>query len=163
MEEFLPSFPNAWGRITWRDMLCITPLKAGLPVRVRQLFSFCRCGKWSCYSYKFKFFIGRGGDGGRRSKFWFRKDCWTFLGQITFPPHPLPLVTDKAETTTCFSISATSTGNTALRAEANRSLEGTQLQLHFLISLEFSLVENYNTRFIKKFSQLKQWHAILSL
>ena len=29
-------------------------------------------------------------------------------------------------------------GNTALRAEANRSLEGTQLQSHFLISLEFS-------------------------
>ena len=40
MEEFLPSFPNAWGRITWRDMLCITPLKAGLPVAVRQLFWF---------------------------------------------------------------------------------------------------------------------------
>ena len=33
-------------------------------------------------------------------------------------------------------------------------MEGTQLQSHFLISLEFSLVENYNTRFIKKFSQL---------
>ena len=45
-------------------------------------------------------------------------------------------------------------GNTALRAEANRSLEGTQLQSHFLIFLESSLVENYNTRFIKKFSQL---------
>ena len=45
-------------------------------------------------------------------------------------------------------------GNTALRVEANRSLEGTQLQSHFLISLEFSLVENYNTRFIKKLSQL---------
>ena len=45
-------------------------------------------------------------------------------------------------------------GNTALREEENRSLEGTQLQSHFLISPEFSLVENYNTRFIKKFSQL---------
>ena len=33
-------------------------------------------------------------------------------------------------------------------------MEGAQLQSHFLISLEFSLVENYNTRFIKKFSQL---------
>ena len=40
MEEFLPSFPNARGRITWRDMLCMTALKAGLPVAVRQLFSF---------------------------------------------------------------------------------------------------------------------------
>ena len=40
MEEFLPSFPNAPGRITWRDMLCMTALKAGLPVAVRQLFSF---------------------------------------------------------------------------------------------------------------------------
>ena len=33
---------------------------------------------------------------------------------------------------------AISAGNTALRAEANRSLEGTQLQSHFLISLELS-------------------------
>ena len=40
MEEFLPSFPNALGRITWCDMLCMTALKAGLPVAVRQLFSF---------------------------------------------------------------------------------------------------------------------------
>ena len=40
VEEFLPSFPNARGRITWRDMLCMTPLKAGLPVAVRQLFPF---------------------------------------------------------------------------------------------------------------------------
>ena len=23
---------------------------------------------------------------------WFRKDCWTFLWQITSPPHPLPPV-----------------------------------------------------------------------
>ena len=45
-------------------------------------------------------------------------------------------------------------GNTALRAVANRSLAGTQLQSHFLIFLESSLVENYNTRFNKKFSQL---------
>ena len=58
---------------------------------------------------------------------------------------------------------ATGAENTALRAEANESLEGNQLESHFLISLEFSLVENYNTRFIKKFSQLKQWHEILSL
>ena len=42
MEEFLPSFPNALGRITWRDILCMTPVKAGLAVAVRQLFSFCR-------------------------------------------------------------------------------------------------------------------------
>ena len=40
MEEFVPSFPNARDRITWRDMLCMTALKAGLPVAVRQLFSF---------------------------------------------------------------------------------------------------------------------------
>ena len=49
---------------------------------------------------------------------------------------------------------ATGAGNTALRAEANGSLEGNQLQSHFLISLEVSLLENYNTRFVKKFSQL---------
>ena len=40
MEEFLPSFPNAPGRITWRDMLCMTALKVSLPVAVRQLFRF---------------------------------------------------------------------------------------------------------------------------
>ena len=40
MGEFLPSFPNALGRITWRDMLCMTALKASLPVAVRKLFRF---------------------------------------------------------------------------------------------------------------------------
>ena len=39
-----------------------------------------------------KVIIARGGSrnfllGG--SKLWFRKDCWTFLRQITSPPHPL--------------------------------------------------------------------------
>lgn len=59
-----------------------------------------------------------GGGGG--SKLWFRMDCFgTFLWQITSSPHPLPPVavayywpscrqncrpTEKAETTTCFSI-----------------------------------------------------------
>ena len=46
VEEFLPSFPNARGRITWRDMLCMTALKAGLPVAVRQLFSFIAVAVW---------------------------------------------------------------------------------------------------------------------
>ena len=45
-----------------------------------------------------------GGGGGGGSKFWFRQDFWTFLWQITFAQHPLPLVTEKAATTTCFSI-----------------------------------------------------------
>ena len=45
-------------------------------------------------------------------------------------------------------------GNTVLRAEVNRSLAGIQLQSHFSIFLGSSLVENYNTRFFKKFSQL---------
>ena len=40
MEEFLSSFPNARGRITWRDIVCMTALKAGWPVAVWQLFSF---------------------------------------------------------------------------------------------------------------------------
>ena len=30
--------------------------------------------------------------GGGGSKLWFRKDCWTFLWQITSPPHPFPSV-----------------------------------------------------------------------
>ena len=46
MEEFLPSFPNARGRITRRDMLCMTALKAGLPVAVRHLFSFIAVAAW---------------------------------------------------------------------------------------------------------------------
>ena len=46
-------------------------------------------------------------------------------------------------------------GNTALRAEANRSLEGTQKQLHFWISLEFSLLAEYNARFIKLKSDIR--------
>ena len=50
---------------------------------------------------------------------------------------------------------AVGAGNTALRAEANRSCEGTQKQSHFWISLEFSLVVKCNARFIKKISQLK--------
>ena len=50
VEEFSPSFPNARGRITWRDMLCMTGLKAGLPVAVRQLLSFCPGGKLNWYS-----------------------------------------------------------------------------------------------------------------
>ena len=35
-----------------------------------------------------------------------------------------------------------------------QTTKGTQRQSHFWISLEFSLVAKYNTRFIKKFSQL---------
>ena len=39
----------------------------------------------------------------------------------------------------------------------NRSLFFTKILTHTnIISLEFSLVENFNARFIKKFSQLKQ-------
>ena len=34
------SMDSARGRITWRDMLCMTALKVGLPVAVRQLFRF---------------------------------------------------------------------------------------------------------------------------
>ena len=47
-------------------------------------------------------------------------------------------------------------GYTALLEEASRSQEGTQKQLHFLISLEFTLVAKCNARFIKKkISELK--------
>ena len=38
--KIFPSFPNVRGRITWRYMLCMTALKAGLPVAFWQLFSF---------------------------------------------------------------------------------------------------------------------------
>ena len=51
--------------------------------------------------------------------------------------------------------SAFGAGYTALLEEASRSQEGTQKQLHFLISLEFTLVAECNARFIKKISQLK--------
>ena len=56
MEEFLPFFPHARGRISWRDMLCMTALKTGLPVAIWQLFLFCLSGKRNCNIYKFKFF-----------------------------------------------------------------------------------------------------------
>ena len=49
--------------------------------------------------------------------------------------------------------SAVGAGYTALLEEANRSQEGTQKQLHFLISLEFTLVAKCNARFIKKKNQ----------
>ena len=52
--------------------------------------------------------------------------------------------------------SAFGAGYTALSEEASRSQGGTQKQLHFLISLEFTLVAKCNARFIKKkISQLK--------
>ena len=52
--------------------------------------------------------------------------------------------------------SAFGAGYTALLEEASRSQEGTQKQLHFLISLEFTLVAKCSARFIKKkISQLK--------
>ena len=44
---------------------------------------------------------------------------------------------------------AVGAGNTALRAEANISVEGNQKQSHFLLSLEFSLVAK------KKITQLE--------
>jgi len=46
--------------------------------------------------------------------------------------------------------SAVGEGYTALLEEANRSQEGTQKQLDFLIFLEFTLVAKCNARFIKK-------------
>ena len=70
------------------------------------------------------------------SKLWFAKDCSTFLCQITFPPHPLPPVAEKAEMTMSFSIC--------------------ELFWRVLISLEFSLVAKCNTHFIEKNSQLKR-------
>ena len=59
------------------------------------------------------------------------------------------------ETTTCFSISERRSPLTRKillceKTEANRSLQGTTKPLHFLISLEFSLVEKCKARFIKK-------------
>ena len=74
----------------------------------------------------------RGGGGG--SKLWFRKDCWTFFVasyfSITLPP--------------------TSRSYTDHRRVAQTK------QLHFSISLEFSLVTKCNARFIKKISQFKR-------
>ena len=74
MEEFLHSFPNARGRITSRDMLCMTALKADLPVAGRRLFSFCRGGRWNCCSYKLS-------SNSSFIPFWrsFRRVFWEFL------------------------------------------------------------------------------------
>ena len=77
------------------------------------------------------------------SKLWFAKDCSTFLCQITFPPHPLPPVAEKAEMTMSFSIC--------------------ELFWRVLISLEFSLVAKCNTHFIKKKHPVKKWYSTLSM
>ena len=75
-----------------------------------------------------------------------------FGSERTFEsPHPLPVVTEKARDDYMFlnlwKPVAVGPGNT-------QTTKGTQRQSHFWISLEFSLVAKYNTRFIKKFSQL---------
>ena len=44
--------------------------------------------------------------------------------------------------------SAVGAGYTALLEEANRSQEGTQKQLHFLISLEFTLLAEQNATLV---------------
>ena len=66
-------------------------------------------------------------------------------------PHPVPVVTEKARDDyvllNLWKPVAVGPGNT-------QTTKGTQRQSHFWISLEFSLVAKYNTRFIKKFSQL---------
>ena len=79
---------------------------------------------------------------------WFRRDNWTFLWHIT--SHRTDHVF-----LNLWGLVAVGEGNTALRAEANRSSEGTEKQLQFCVSLEFSLVAKCNARFIKKKSQLK--------
>ena len=114
----------------------------------RQLFCYyCSLSVWHNNQRKFCWKISTHSDfspnqgriqefliGG--SKLWFAKDCSTFLCQITFPPHPLPPVAEKAEMTMSFSIC--------------------ELFWRVLISLEFSLVAKCNTHFItKKNSQLK--------
>ena len=78
----------------------------------------------------------------------FRRDCWTFLWHIT---------SHRADHVflNLWRPGAVGEGNTALRAEANRSQEGTEKQLQFCVSLEFRLVAKCNARFIKKKSQLK--------
>ena len=68
---------------------------------------------------------------------------------------------EKADTTACFSIcQSVNTGRRwrvkYLRVEANTSYEGTEKQLHFWISLVFSLVAKCNARFNKNVSQLKR-------
>ena len=58
------------------------------------------------------------------SKLWFRKDCWTFWWQITSQR-------DDNVFLNLWTPVAVGAGKTALRAEANRSEEGTQKRLHF--------------------------------
>ena len=56
--------------------------------------------------------------------------------------------------------SAVGAGYTALLEEANRSQEGTQKQLHFLISLEFTLLAEQNATLVslKKNQPVKKWY-----
>ena len=41
--------------------------------------------------------------------------------------------------------------------------QGTKKQIHFGISLEFTLVAKWNARFIKKSQSVKKWYTILSM
>ena len=82
----------------------------------------------------------------------------TFLWQITFPPHPLPLVTEKAETTTCFSIceSQSPLARKTLLCEQRRTDHRRVPKDNHIFEYPWNLVKWQNTTRVslKKFSQL---------
>ena len=93
-----------------------------------------------------EFFIGVGGG----PNFGSERTVELFCGKLLFPtPPPISHCEGRDDYVflNLWKLVAVGAGNT-------QSTEGTQRQSHFWISLEFSLVAKYNTRFIKKFSQL---------
>ena len=92
------------------------------------------------------------------SKLWFRKDCWTFLWQITSPHTPHTLSNQSR-----FHVIIPWPLDTVILLVNDSSLEHPPVVLgnkdctcrFRWISLEFSLVAKCNSRFIEKISQLK--------
>ena len=89
-----------------------------------------------------------------------QKGLLNFFGAnyFHFPPHPIPLVTEKAETTTCFSIceSQSLLAREILLCEQRRTDHRRVPKDNHIFEYPWNsvLVAKYNTRFIKKFSQL---------
>ena len=93
-----------------------------------------------------EFFIGVGGG----PNFGSERTVELFCGKLLFPTPPPTSHWEGRDDYVFLNLwkpVAVGTGNTQMT-------EGTQRQSHFWIFLEFSLVAKYNTRFIKKSSQL---------
>ena len=90
------------------------------------------------------------------SKLWFRKDCWTFLWQITSNRYDHFLWYVNRGRLWHWKYCFASRGEQIIQGYP-------KTKLHFWISLEFSLVAKCNARFIKKNHPFEKWYSILSM